>query len=307
MAARIQHIATCTDLSQSSLLEVWRQSLILEDVDDPVASALHELSLYFNISEAEARRRCLNWEQDSVAEWEAGDRTTPEGLLEFYHTTQSWIFDTVWYHAQQYHGNQPAESVMIARRLSAVKPGRHLDFGSGPGATSLFFQKLGWQVALADISTTLLEFARWRFAQRNLPADFYDLNARELPSESFDLITACDVMVHVPDPRATLRQLHRALKPGGLLVFNVDSRPKKSRETQWHLYPYAYPVLRPVRDVGFQRLPRLEFFHVYRKIAPRSPAQARAVRVYDLARYNRWVAAAGEVRRTIARRRRGQA
>lgn len=288
--------------TQEQLMEAWRESFVVADLNDPVASALRELSLYFHISEDEARQRCLHWEQDSVAEWEASDRTTPEGLLDFYHTTQSWIFDTMWYHAQQYHGTQPAESVMIAERFSSVKPGRHLDFGSGPGSTSLFFQNLGWQVALADISTTLLSFARWRFMQRGLPADFYDLNEQELPFEQFDLITACDVMVHVPNPTETLRQLHRALKPGGLLVFNVDSRPKKSRETQWHLYPYAYPVLRPVRGVGFQRLPGLEFFHVYRKIKPRSRSRDLGIRAYDLARYNRLVSAVGDVKRAIAHR-----
>lgn len=286
---------------QNQLLEVWRESFVLNGFDDPVDSALYELSLYFGVSEDEARERCLNWEKDSVAEWEAADRTTSDGLLKFYHTTQSWIFDTVWYHAQQYHGNQPAESVMIAQRFSSVRPGRHLDFGSGPGSTSLFFHRLGWQVALADISTTLLAFARWRFAQRGLAADFYDLNTQDLPAEQFDLITACDVMVHVPDPTAALRQLHRALKPGGLLVFNVDARPRKSRETQWHLYTHAYPVLRPVRGVGFQRLSRLEFFHTYRKIKPRSPAKALAIGVYDYARYNRLVSTLGDVKRTVVR------
>jgi len=302
MAATLTGSVSSKDRGREALLEVWRESLVLDGFDDPAESALHELALYFGMSPDEARQRCLNWEQESVAEWEARDRSSPEGLRDFYHTTQSWIFDTVWYHAQQYHGGQPAESVMIAERLAGIKSGRHLDFGSGPGSTSLFFSKLGWQVSLADISTTLLEFARWRFAHRNLPAEFYDLNQEELPTEAFDLVTACDVMVHVPDPAATLRQLHRALKPGGLLVFNVDARPKRERENQWHLYLHAYPVLRPVRGVGFERLPRLEFFHVYRKTERRSAPATAGVRLYDLARYNRLVSAAGDVKRAIAKR-----
>jgi 2-polyprenyl-3-methyl-5-hydroxy-6-metoxy-1,4-benzoquinol methylase len=291
-----------SSLRSKELLEVWRRSFVLDEFDDPVDSALRELSLYFDLSENEVRQRCLNWEQNSVEEWEAGDRTSPEGLLEFYHTTQSWIFDTMWYHAQQYHGNQPAESVMIAERLAGITPGRHLDFGSGPGSTSLFYQQLGWQVALADISTTLLDFARWRFAHRHRPADFYDLNQQELPTEQFDLITACDVMVHVPDPGETFRRLHQALKPNGLLVFNVDARPKRERENQWHLYLHAYPVLRPVRATGFARLPRLDFFHVYQKIENRAPASRAAVRLHDLARYNRLVSVVGDIRRALVGR-----
>ncbi len=293
------------DSYADQLREIWRRSLTLPNLPDPRDSALNELARYFEMSEEEVRARCLGWEQESIAEWEAGRRDTPSGLLEFYRTTQSWIFDTVWYHAEQYHGNQPAESIMIAERLAKVRPGSHLDFGSGPGSTSLFFQRLGWQVALADISTSMLTFARWRFAQRGLNASFYDLNDQDLPYEAFDLITACDVMVHVPDPEDTLRRLHRALKPGGLLIFNVDARPKKLRETQWHLYPHAYPVLRPVRRVGFQRLPRLDFFHVYRKIPTRTLQAEICVRAYDLARYNRSVSAVGDLKRAVGRRRIG--
>ena len=269
------------------LAELWRRSLVLPDFDDPVPSALRELSLYFAITEQEAEERCRGWERDSTREWSARDRSTAEGLRDFYLTTQSWIFDTVWYHAQQYHGSVPAESVMIAERVRRQAPGCHLDFGSGPGGTSLFFHNLGWQVSLADVSITLLRFARWRFELRGIDAAFYDLNDGGLPAEHFDLITACDVMVHVPDPVATLRMLHRALKPHGLLIFNVDASPGGP---PWHLYPYAYPVLRPVRGIGFRRLPRLAFFHVYRKINRHSGAGVPMVFCYDAARYN-WVTA----------------
>ena len=286
-------------LDQRELLELWRESLLLPECSDLEESALEELSRYFKMSRQQARERCLHWVDDSIAEWEASDRRTEEGLLEFYRTTQSWIFDTVWYHAHQYSGDTPAESVMIAHRLNRVRPGHHLDFGSGPGSTSLFFSRLGWQVSLADISTSMLNFARWRLPLHGVHADYYDLSETSLPVQQFDLITACDVLVHVPDPRRTLRELHRALKPGGLLIFNVDAVPKKTRDNQWHLYRYAYPVLRPVRGTGFQRLPRLEFFHVYRKIGPRSPLRAASVALYDLARYNRLIAIAGNVRRSI--------
>jgi SAM-dependent methyltransferase len=290
-------VTTPIGLSRKSLLEEWRESLVVDGYDDPRASALHELALYFNMSEAEVKQRCLNWEQDSVAEWEARPRDTPEALLDFYRTQQSWIFDTVWYHAQQYYEVLPPESVMIAERLRDITPGTHLDFGAGPGGTSLFFHKLGWDTALADISSTLQAFAKWRLERRGISAAYFDTSQDELPADTFDLITACDVMVHVPDPRATLAQLHRALKVGGYLIFNVDSRPKPSRETQWHLYPYAYPVLRPARAVGFVHEPKLEFFHVYRKLPENNAMRVRAVTLYDTCRYNLLVSKVGEVLR----------
>jgi SAM-dependent methyltransferase len=272
--------------SRDELLAIWRESLLTDNCADPKASALRELSLYFNISEDEALARCQSWESDSVKEWEAAPRDTPDGLLNFYRTQQSWIFDTVWYHALQCTEEMPPESAMIAHRLKCITPGKHLDFGAGPGSTSLFFHQLGWEVSLADISTTLQAFARWRLDRRGIAANYYDTSVDRLPDGTFDLITACDVMVHVPDPAATLADLHRALKPGGYLFFNVDARPRPSRETQWHLYPFAYPILRPVRRIGFEREPRLEFFHVYRKLLDNSPLRARLVSAFDFCRYN---------------------
>lgn len=289
--------------TRSELLEHWRESLVTDGYDDPRESALHELSAYFNITRDQAYERCMHWEQDSVAEWEARPRDTPEALLDFYQTQQSWIYDTIWYQAQQYYEEMPAESVMIAERLQDVIPGKHLDFGAGPGGTSLFFHKLGWEPSLADISTTLQAFARWRLERRGISATYYDTSKDELPADTFDLITACDVMVHVPDPRATLRQLHRALKVGGYLVFNVDSRPKPSRETQWHLYPYAYPILQPVRSVGFTRLPKLQFFHVYRKLPEQTPTRTALVTAYDKLRYNAATARASQLVRELKARR----
>lgn len=289
--------------TRNELLERWRESLVTEGFTDPRESALHELAAYFNITRDQAYERCMHWEQDSIAEWEARPRDTPEALLDFYQTQQSWIYDTVWYHAQQYYEEVPAESVMIAERLQHVTPGKHLDFGAGPGGTSLFFHKLGWEPSLADISTTLQAFARWRLERRGISATYYDTSTDELPPNTFDLITACDVMVHVPDPRATLMQLHRALKVGGYLVFNVDSRPKPSRETQWHLYPFAYPILQPVRAVGFAREPKLEFFHIYRKVEQNPPVRVAGVSLYDSLRYNRATALAGQIVRGLKARR----
>lgn len=303
MTMSVSQSASPKQYDHAGLLEAWRESLVVDGYDDPRESALHELSLYFDMPKDKVRERCMNWERDSVQEWEAAPRDTPEGLLDFYRTQRSWIFDTVWYHAQQFYEVQPPESVMIAERLRNVIPGKHLDFGAGPGSTSLFFHHLGWDVSLADISTTMQEFAKWRLGRRNIPATYFDTSREELPDNAYDLITACDVMVHVPNPRETLAQLHSALKVGGYLVFNVDSRPKPSRETQWHLYPFAYPILRPVRSVGFKREPKLEFFHVYQKLAVNGATRVRLVTVSDAFRYNSVVSHAGELVRTWKNRR----
>ena len=186
-----------------ALLDEWRLALTNGRADDsPKQAVLRELSRYFSVSEEEALERCEGWLRYSAAEWNTRERKSEHGLADFYETQSSWIFDTMWYHAQQADGERPPESVMIAERLAAegVEPGRLLDFGAGPGSTALFFARLGWQVALADISATMLDFSRWRLSEHGVEARVLDLKTEDLPSMAYRVITACDVFVHVPDP-----------------------------------------------------------------------------------------------------------
>lgn len=284
------------DPKLGALRDEWKNSLLLPGFDDPCDSALHELADYFHISLDEARARCEHWEEDSVHEWERAARDTPDGLLDFYRTTQSWIFDTVWYHAQQCSYQQFPESVAIAYGLQHPHPGHMLDLGAGPGSTGLFFHRLGWQVSMADISTSMQEFAKWRFTQRRLSATFYDTSREELPADTFDLITAIDVVAHIPNWTREVARLHRSLKVGGLFVFNVDSRPR-ARENQWHLYEYHYPIIRPMRSAGFRRLPKIEFFYVYQKVL-NGAGRRYAAAFYDTCRHNLLVSKMGDIVRT---------
>jgi 2-polyprenyl-3-methyl-5-hydroxy-6-metoxy-1,4-benzoquinol methylase len=285
---------------RSRLMEIWRRALTMDDVSDPKEVVVAELAEYFKLPKDEVYKRCVNWEDYSVEEWQAKDRSTAEGLLDFYQTQTSWVFDTMWYHAQQYYNEKAPETVEIALGLPKMTPGHHLDFGAGPGSSSLFYRELGWQVSLADISTTMLDFAKWRFQKHNVPATFYDTSKDSLPANTYNLITAFDVMVHVPNVSETLEQLHRALKPGGYLVFNIDNLPKTPK-TEWHLYRDQYPILGKVRRVGFRRHPKITYFHVYQKVE-RGMLGTKAITVYDTLRYNRYVTFVGNIVRAAKRR-----
>ena len=50
------------------------------------------------------------------------------------------------------------------------------------------------------------------------------LDMSSMPSvtdSSFDVIIACDVLEHVPDDRAAMRELYRILRPGGIAILSV--------------------------------------------------------------------------------------
>ena len=47
-----------------------------------------------------------------------------------------------------------------------------------------------------------------------------DVNSLPFGDAQFDLVTCQTLLIHVPDPRATLREFARVLKPGGLLALS---------------------------------------------------------------------------------------
>lgn len=124
------------------------------------------------------------------------------------------------------HASLRAESSLRARLPEAqhagtrAYPGRQvLDIGCGTGATMDHLRHYG-QVQGIDLEALPLQFSRRRGHRRVLRA-----SATELPfaDESFDLLTALDVVEHLADDVQGLREMHRVLKPGAPAVIFVPA------------------------------------------------------------------------------------
>jgi len=106
----------------------------------------------------------------------------------------------------------------ICRQVTDRRP-RILDVGCGTGANLLMLSKYG-DAEGVDISEDALAFCR----ERGL--DKVKLGAgEELPYEddSFDLVTAFDVVEHMDDDLAGLREMRRVLRPGGRVLLFVPT------------------------------------------------------------------------------------
>jgi SAM-dependent methyltransferase len=96
-----------------------------------------------------------------------------------------------------------------------------LEIGCGAGANLLFLAQEGFDATGLDGSTVALERARQRLTERGLEAQLDRGEAMELPygDSSFDCVLdiECIYANTLADSRRIIGEVHRVLKPGGLL------------------------------------------------------------------------------------------
>jgi SAM-dependent methyltransferase len=115
----------------------------------------------------------------------------------------------------------------LDRRLLPVSDGAILDLGCGIGFWLQYFHSLGYtDLTGADLSERSLEIARQRCDLFGIPAKLCLQNAEATTFEDaqFDHIQSIGVIHHSPNPRSSLAEMWRILRPGGRAVVAVYYR-----------------------------------------------------------------------------------
>jgi SAM-dependent methyltransferase len=139
----------------------------------------------------------------------------------------------------------------VCREMKEPRP-RILDVGCGTGANLQMLSQFGAAEGV-DVSAEALEFCRARGL-----ADVKQGTAEHLPftDESFDLVTGLDVVEHLDDDIAGLREMRRVLRSDGRVVLFVPAFMflwGVQDDISHHRRRYTLPELKQrLRDAGFK-------------------------------------------------------
>jgi SAM-dependent methyltransferase len=152
-----------------------------------------------------------------------------------------------------YLGMQRIVGSMLERHLNPADRPRILDAGCGTGGMLSYLSRFGPTVGI-DIADEAVSLAHRRGLDRVARA-----SVEEVPfaTSSFDLLVSFDVLYHqaVVDDRKALREFHRVLRPGGLLVVRVPAYNwlRGAHDLAVHTrHRYSAPELgHKLQDAGF--------------------------------------------------------
>jgi SAM-dependent methyltransferase len=200
---------------------------------------------------------------------------------------------------------------LLLRRLRPLLPAGHLlNAGCGAGTFTLRLLDAGYEVSSVDASPAFVARVASLLDARGLYgaqlAEEADVEALRFADESFDGVVCGEVLEHLDDDAAAVREFARVLKPGGPVLISVPANPWRYDWTDhWagHRRRYtAHALEARLAQAGFTDIeivpygfPLLGLYHrqVYRRVlrkrlesggddlgAPSGPARlaARALR-----------------------------
>jgi SAM-dependent methyltransferase len=162
--------------------------------------------------------------------------------------------------ADPYYVEQAAQRIANAHRLLSLVPagGRLLEIGCACGFLLVAARERGFSVRGVEMSAWASRHARETYG---LDVQTGTLEGAGIPAASVDVVVMADVIEHLRDPRATLREIHRVLVPGGralLLTPDIGSLTARLAGPRWwgllddHYFYFSRRTLRHLLEAeGF--------------------------------------------------------
>jgi 2-polyprenyl-3-methyl-5-hydroxy-6-metoxy-1,4-benzoquinol methylase len=185
-------------------------------------------------------------------------------------------------YVQEFEDNSASDArlsnvLTIAADVRGFRKGdRLLDIGCGLGHLLQRADAAGYQVYGVDFSEYACHFIKQRLNLNVYCGDIID-KGFDMPSASFDVVTAIELLEHHDQPNRLIHRVYDLLKEGGIFLFTTGNAEMLRRHgSDWyyvmpegHLYYYTPRVMRRyLREAGFQIVDPYDFYATRTKISP---------------------------------------
>lgn len=268
----VVHKEGATSQAQMLLSALWvkdRLFCAIKDVEQksPKFCALQELSAYLGLSERDIKKNMLvevpvheDWEHMSINPKDHKD------INRFYSETNSYVYELM---AANHIVQTLFTFAVMAERMQRLGVQTVLDYGGGAGTISILLSRLGYKVTFADLQSKTANFAKWRFAARDLAIPVVELSGDEssdlttgaLKNLQFDCIISTEVIEHVLYPLELIQSFASKLFQGGIAI--VSESCNYTEQFASHLESNkkygGVHFIEQMRKVGFEQAP-VDFF-----------------------------------------------
>lgn len=157
--------------------------------------------------------------------------------------------------AERSSGHDPSEQVIYNRCLYAYKAaseyvkGNIIELGSGEGYGIQMLAPLAERYLAVDkFDTDISGQANVEFRKQILPS------LTGIADNTFDFAVTFQVIEHIQDDKTFISEIHRVLKPGGILLLSTPNRTMSLTRNPWHIREYTAAELAAIIGTSFGKV-----------------------------------------------------
>ncbi len=157
--------------------------------------------------------------------------------------------------SEQIPSDNPIHQRLFKAYIAAEKylTGDVLEVGCGEGrGVNVILQHARTFTAVDKISEVVInlgkKFPQGTFLAMNIPP------LKGLESNAYDVVITFQVIEHIDDDKLFLREIHRVLKPGGLLLLTTPNRRMSLTRNPWHVREYVDHELKKLAENTFAKV-----------------------------------------------------
>lgn len=153
---------------------------------------------------------------------------------------------------------------LVSMGLDPARPLKALDVGSGLSFIPyILAHHTAWDMHCGDVNTS--DIYKYPWLQEHITLSYLDGTAMPFAGQTFDVVLCNHVIEHVPVWEALVAEMHRVVKPGGLVYLATPNRYRPG--VPWKMWlSRSHAIARDVRmtlHLGFSLAELMSLFHAF--------------------------------------------